>query len=110
MPLSETLFIIMGLLTVAMIAAGIERRLPIPYTVLLVIIGFLLSLLSSSVPALEGLNEIQLTPELVLFVFLPTLIFESAFNLDARKLIQELLPVLTLAIPALLISTMIVGF
>ncbi len=109
MPLSETIFIIMALLTVAMIAAGFERRLPIPYTVILVIIGLLLSLLSEHINFLGVLGETHLTPDLVLFVFLPALVFESAFNLDARKLVQEILPVLALAIPALLISTALVG-
>lgn len=109
MPISETLFIIMALLTIAMIAAGFERRLPVPYPVILVIVGFILSLLSTHTPILNSLQNTHLTPELVLFVFLPALIFESAFNLDARKLIQELVPILVLAIPALLISTFIIG-
>ena len=42
-------------------------------------------------------------------VFLPALIFESGFNLDARQLLKDLAPVLMLAIPALLISTSLVG-
>ena len=44
-----------------------------------------------------------------MFLFLPALIFESASNLDARQLLKDLGPVLSLAIPALLISTAIVG-
>jgi len=58
---------------------------------------------------LELLADFHLTPELVLFVFLPTLIYESANNLDARQLQSNLLPVLTLAVPGLLISTAIIG-
>ena len=45
----------------------------------------------------------------MLFLFLPALIFESAFNLDARQLLKELVPVLVLAILALLLSTLIIG-
>ena len=44
------------------------------------------------------------------FLFLPALIFEAGFNLDARQLIKDLAPVLILAISALLISTAIIGF
>ena len=47
---------------------------------------------------------------MVFFLFLPALIFEAGFNLDARQLIKDLAPVLILAIPALLISTAIIGF
>ncbi len=109
MPLSEVILIIMGLLTIAMLAAGLCRNLPIPFTVFLVIIGISLNSLSQQVEVLHALHEFRLTPDLVFFLFLPALVFESAFNLDARQLIKDLAPVLTLAIPALLISTVIVG-
>ena len=109
MPLSEVVLIVMGLLTVAMLAAGLCRNLPIPYTVFLVIIGMVLGGVARQFPEMEMLLEFQLTPEIVLFIFLPALIFESAFNLNARQLLKDLAPVLTLAIPALLISTAIIG-
>ncbi len=109
MPLSEIILVIMGLLTIAMIAAGICKNLPIPYTVFLVILGILLGSAARNWPHMAQLQEFQLTPELVLFLFLPALIFESAFNLDARQLLKDLAPVLSLAVPALLISTAIVA-
>lgn len=109
MPLSEIILIIMGLLTVAMLAAGICRNIPIPYTVFLVIVGVCFGALARSEHHFHFLMEFQLTPELVLFLFLPALIFESAFNLDSRKLLKDLAPVLVLAIPALLISTFVIG-
>jgi monovalent cation:H+ antiporter, CPA1 family len=109
MPLSEVVLIVMGLLTVAMLAAGLCRNLPIPYTVFLVIIGMVLGGAARQIPEMEVLLEFQLTPDIVLFLFLPALIFESAFNLNARQLLKDLVPVLTLAVPALLISTAIIG-
>ncbi len=116
MPLSEIILVIMALLGVAMLAAGLCRNLPIPFTVFLVIIGICLNTLTAHVgilhPLLElqqTMNEYHLVPDLVFFLFLPALVFESAFNLDARQLIKDLAPVLTLAIPALLISTCLVG-
>lgn len=109
MPISEIVLIVMGLLTIAMLAAGICRNLPVPYTVFLVILGMFLGWLARTSPDMHFLLEFQLTPELVLFLFLPALIFESAFNLNARQLLKDLVPVLTLAIPALLISTVIIG-
>ena len=109
MPLSEVVLIIMGLLTVAMLAAGLCRNLPIPYTVILVVLGMLLGWLARNHAEMHVLLEFQLTPELVLFLFLPALIFESAFNLNARQMIKDLAPILILAILALLISTAIIG-
>ncbi len=51
----------------------------------------------------------QLSPSLIFFVFLPPLVFESAFAMDARALIRNLAPVLVLAIPVLILSTGITG-
>ena len=47
--------------------------------------------------------------ELILFIFVPPLIFESALNMDIRLLLRNLSPVLVLAAPGLLLSTAIVG-
>jgi len=109
MPLSEVVLITMGLLTIAMVTAGLGRKLPIPFTVLLVIIGMVLASIGEHWEPLEALHEFRLTPDLVFFVFLPALIFESGLNLNARQLVKDLAPILTLAVPALLISTALVG-
>ncbi|RMG14551.1 MAG: hypothetical protein D6731_10130 [Planctomycetota bacterium] len=45
-----------------------------------------------------------LGPGMIFFVFLPPLVFESAFNLDARKLMRNLAPVLVLAGPVLVVA------
>ncbi len=110
MPLSESILILMALLAVAMAAVPLSRILPVPYTVILVGIGMAISTASHSWPVLHTLQSFQLTPELVMFVFLPALIFESGYNLNARQLIKDLAPVLLLAVPGLLAATFIVGF
>ncbi|MFT5395158.1 MAG: CPA1 family monovalent cation:H+ antiporter [Gammaproteobacteria bacterium] len=109
MPLSEVILVVMGLLTIAMIAAAICKNIPVPYTVFLVILGIILGSIARHNPGLELLLEFQLTPDLVLFLFLPALIFESALNLDARLLMKDIIPVLILAIPAMLISAGLIG-
>ena len=110
LPLSEVVLIIMGLLTVAIVAAGLCRSLPIPFTVVLVIVGMGITWTAQHVPALSPVLGFKLSPEVVFFIFLPALIFESGFTLDARQLVKDLPAVLVLAVPALLISTAIVGF
>lgn len=109
MPLSEIILISMGLLSIATLAAGLFRNFSIPYTVLLVVIGIAIAELERFWPPLQALETFVLTPELVFFIFLPALIFESGLSLDARQLMKDLAPVLTLAVPALLISTSLVG-
>ncbi|WP_052049733.1 cation:proton antiporter [Leptolyngbya sp. KIOST-1] len=97
------------LLLLASLAAVTLTRVQFPYTVGLVLLGLLLGGLADWFPALAVLNTFNLSHDLILFVFVPPLIFESAINLDGRLLLRNLLPVLVLAGPGLLISTAIVG-
>lgn len=110
MPVSEAMFVLVVLLGIAMLVTGISRKLPIPFTVVLVVIGVLLSNLADRWPRLQPLQDFELSPEVMLFIFLPALIFESGFALDARQLTKDIPAVLMLAIPGMLISTFIVGF
>ncbi len=109
MPVSETIFVLVILLGIAMLVTGLCRKLPIPFTVVLVVIGVLLSDLAERWPLLHPLQDFELSPAVMLFIFLPALIFESGFALDARQLTKDLPAVLILAIPAMLMSTFIVG-
>ena len=110
MPLSEVILVSMALLTLAIVAAGLLRNFSIPYTVLLVVIGIGLAEWSRVWEPLQPLQFFTLSPDLVFFIFLPALIFESGLSLNARQLLRDLAPILTLAVPALLISTTLIGF
>lgn len=101
--------VFMALMLTASAASVLSRRMNIPYTILLVLVGLALGHAARSAHALAFLMEFRLTPEIVLYVLLPVLLFESAFNLDARQLIKNLLPIAGLAVPALLVSTAVVG-
>src|SRR5215813_5825306 len=97
---------IIGLLLIAIVTLVATRRLKLPFTVILVLVGIGLSSFSARYPHLiPSLNYLRISPELILFVFLPTLIFESAYNLDVRQLRENLGPVLMLSVPGLLLST-----
>ncbi len=109
MPVSEVVFVLVVLLGIAMLVTGLFRKLPIPFTVILVVIGILLGKLAQTWPPLEPLQHFSLSPEVMLFIFLPALIFESGFALDARQMMKDLPPILILAIPAMLMSTFLVG-
>ncbi len=109
MPVAEAVFVLVVLLGIAMLVTGLCRKMPIPFTVVLVLIGVLLSDLAERWPLLQPLRDFELSPEVMLFIFLPALIFESGFALDARQLVRDLPAVLMLAIPGMLLSTLIVG-
>jgi CPA1 family monovalent cation:H+ antiporter len=100
---------VVGLLVLAAIVDPLAKRLKIPFTVALVVSGALLAVLADHWSFLAPMGALEVTPDAVFFVFLPTLIFQSAFHLDARSLRANLAPTLVLAIPGLLISTALIG-
>ncbi len=98
------------LLAAAAATAALARRLRLPFSVLLVLTGIALGQAAHWAPdTLAPLAHFHLSAELILFIFLPSLVFESAFHLDARQLRDNLLPILALAVPGLLISTTVIG-
>lgn len=110
MPIPELVVVVVGLLLVAAATKGLADRLRLPFTVALVLVGIGLKELGEIGPsALHLLAELRVAPEVILFVFLPTLVFESAFNMDARLLRRNLAPVLMLAVPGLIVSTGLIG-
>jgi len=104
--------VVSGLILLLIIAAAtsaIGKRVRLPFTVMLVIIGAGMAMLADVVPLLSVLHSLSLSPDMILYIFLPTLVFESAFNMDGRQLWHNIVPVLTLAVPGLLLSTGIIG-
>lgn len=109
MHLTDLVMIVLGLLAVGVLVAGIFRRFPIPYTVMLVLVGVIVKSLAHQVPIFAEAEEFSISPDLVLFIFLPILIFESATKLNGRQLMKDIIPVVTLAVPALFLSAFFVA-
>ncbi len=104
--------LVSGIITLLLVAIAIyvfTKRIRLPFTVILVVVGITLSALAEHYPTLEVLQELEISSDLILFVFLPTLIFESTYNMDSRLLRHNLGPVLTLAVPGLLLSSALIG-
>ena len=72
---AETLII--ELLLIVSLVAIVVRRLRVPYTVALVLAGLVIT-------AQQPLH-IKLTPELILAIFMPPLLFEAAFHLGLGR-------------------------
>lgn len=84
------------------------KNTPIPYTVILMVVGLLIGLASnsSSLSFLEDYTKIaNINPHLMLLTFLPTLIFESAFIMDVHIFKKTFIQGIALACPGLIIST-----
>ena len=92
--------IVFVLLVVSVVAIAV-RYVKLPYTVALVLAGLVL--------AVRGDSAMALTPELVLGLFLPPLVFEAAFHLQLHDLRAGLRPILVMAAPGVAVSTAVVG-
>ena len=95
----ETLIIM--LLLVVSIVALMVRRIRLPYTVALVLVGLFITF--------EHEMALEITPELILALFVPPLVFQAAFHLELGDLRHNLVPITLLAVPGVVISTLIVG-
>ncbi len=96
---TETLIII--LLLIVSLVAMLVRRFRIPYTVTLVIVGLLITSLSTL--------KFELTPQLILALFVPPLVFEAAFHLNIGDIRRNLPGIPLLAVPGVILTTLIIG-
>ncbi|HEX8943013.1 MAG TPA: sodium:proton antiporter [Gemmatimonadaceae bacterium] len=88
------------LLLVAAVVALVARRVRVPYTVALVVAGLLLG-------ASPLLHPPPLTKELLFAVFLPGLLFEAAFHLEAEEFWRNRVTIFSLALPAVALATLL---
>src|SRR5690606_9232539 len=118
MVVGHLVFGLAGLLALVSFMPSIAGRLRLPYSVLLAIVGFVLGLIThvqSWAPLvmsdfLDSLQNFEVSSETFLFVFLPVLLFETALSMNVRRLLDDIGPILMMAIVAVVVCTLAVGF
>jgi len=109
--MNEAVQILLSLFTLLFVSVGAffaARTLRIPYTVFLVIIGLVLIPLSHT-ELFSYIAKFELTPDLLFFVFLPILIFESAYNMNIRHVAENIRSISLLSVVSLIISAFFIG-
>lgn len=86
----------------------VAGRLKLPYTVLLVIVGSILVPLTHF-EFFHFIKSFELTPELLFFVFLPVLIFESAYNMNMREMAENVRSISWLSVVSLIVSAFFIA-
>ena len=94
--LKQFLIVLLVSLTVATLSQSLSFFRQIPYTLLLVIAGLCLAFLD--------VRLVNLSPELILLIFLPPLLFEAAWNLQWPRLKKDLIPISIYAVLGVVIS------
>ena len=94
--------LILGLLVAIAALAMLAHRLSVPYPIVLVLGGLLIGFV-------PGLPDVQLAPELVFLLFLPPLLYTSAFFTSVRDFRFHARPILSLAIGLVVATTVVVA-
>jgi NhaP-type Na+/H+ or K+/H+ antiporter len=94
----------------------LTKYFKLPYTIVIMLVGMAVGYtLDHSGQSQEGvLNALAhpetVSPDLIIFIFLPILIFESAYSLEVHSFQRSLGTVMVLAVPVLLVATAVTGF
>jgi CPA1 family monovalent cation:H+ antiporter len=109
-----SLFLVIGL------GEPLAARLRLPFSVILAGFGVLLGggaafflrtdLTDALNPAAEAILGLPIRSGLFLYVFLPTLLFQVTLGLNLRRMLDDWAPVLVLAVVAVVVATLSVGY
>lgn len=113
------LLLLAVLLTLTSLLQPLANRLRLPHTVLLAGLGVALGVWSVVSVQLYGMGPISelsmavrgmdLSAEAILYSFLPLLLFQTGLTIDVRRMLDDLAPILMLAVVAVLVCTLFVG-
>ncbi len=114
------LLVVAGLLTLVSILQPLTERLRIPQTVMLALVGIAagcLLLLPYSPTGgglwddtVSALTDLELPAEVLLTIFLPVLLFHAGLTIDVRRMLDDVAPILSMAVVAVAVCTAFVGF
>lgn len=108
------IFVVLSLLLGALVKS-LPKVLTSPYSVVLLLAGLSIGLYSRTAHMEENLPELslalaelaQVDPHLILLLFLPTLIFESAFAMETHLFSRMVSQIAILAVPGLILTTIL---
>lgn len=108
------LFIVIG------ICEPLSERLRLPFTVILAIVGAIIGIsalyvLSTDLgdrlnPVTRRLLELPIRSNVFLYILLPTLLFQVALMVNARRMLDDWVPILVMAVGAVVVATAIIGY
>jgi len=117
------LVLILGVLAAFFVVIGLGQpladRLRLPFTVLLAALGILIGLgagwaLRTEVtdtldPLARSILDFPVSSQVFLYVFLPTLLFQVALTLNLRRMLDDWVPILVMAVLAVVVATFMIG-
>lgn len=120
MDLISFISVIALFLVVFALCEPVADRLRMPYTVLLAIVGTLLGTMAIIVttgptgdflgPAAAAILDLPIRSNVFIYVLLPTLLFQVALGLNVRRMLDDWVPIVLMAILAVVVATFVIGF
>lgn len=117
--IAMAVFGVTGLLALVTLLVPVAARTNLAFSLVLALAGIALGVVAGMVGPLGiggpggdflvTVNRFDLSSEAFILVFLPALLFETAVGIDVRRLLDDLAPILLLAVVAVLVSTFAVG-
>ncbi len=112
--------IISSLFLVIAIAEPLADRFRLPYSVILAVLGILIGsaaifflrteLTDALNPIAGAIVTLPIRSNVFLYVFLPTLLFQATLGMNLRRMLDDWVPILTLAVVAVVVATLSVGY
>ncbi|MBB5720401.1 CPA1 family monovalent cation:H+ antiporter [Loktanella ponticola] len=109
-----SLFLVIGA------AEPMAARLQLPYSVILAVLGSLIAVASvfflrtdltdALNPVAEAIVGLPIRSNVFLYVFLPTLLFQATLGMNLRRMLDDWVPILVLAVVAVVVATLSVGY
>ncbi|HTT08056.1 MAG TPA: cation:proton antiporter [Gammaproteobacteria bacterium] len=102
----QQVLMFVGLLLIAALVEPLARFIRLPANAVLVLIGWA----GSNLLVMQGIDtglRWDNFRDIIFFVFIPALVFESSFKIDLRRLWRDLGTILILAMPAMLLTAFI---
>lgn len=112
--------VIASLFVVVGVAEPLASRLRLPYSVILAVLGVLIAggaifflqteYTDALNPVAEAILELPIRSNVFLYVFLPTLLFQATLGMNLRRMLDDWVPILVLAVVAVVVATLSVGY
>ncbi|MEE9160770.1 MAG: sodium:proton antiporter [Gammaproteobacteria bacterium] len=106
---SDTALFLMMLLLVAAVVEPLAKKLPVPFSVVLVIIGFMGSELVVKTLGIDTGIRWDNFGTIIFYFVLPILIFQAALEIDLELLWKNIVPIGLLALPLMLVSAVVIA-
>ena len=101
-------------------AEPLAARLSLPFSVMLAAVGILIgggalfllrtNLTDTLNPVAESILSLPIRSSVFLYVFLPTLIFQATLEMNIRRMMDDWVPIMTLAVVAVVAATLTIGY